>query len=386
MPIQMNVKEMFIVQFAPVLKRNYKYKNIAAVLAVCLLLILWLTTSCSNKGLERNKPQSTTKVVSSAKKEKKTEKKDEKITANFRYEEIDNKELSNGSLVLVNDEHKFGGKLGETDTLYSYLFSNNGTQVMFASTTILEADKAALTALQKLVGEYYSNTSDSSLLLYSTTENPDGSSTGIEESQTGLTFDFMVYDESTGGYASYTGDGKSSWILANGNKYGMILRYPADKTAETGHEFVSNHFRYVGVPHSEIMAENSLCLEEYLEFLKKYTFEKPLSFTAYEGDSFEIYYVEQSKDRTTKIPIPQSADGKDYLYTVSGNNYDGFIVTVNLSGETEKVETKTETAHFDTSSEAADYNTEEQTDYTEDTDYTDDYTYTDDAETEQEVY
>lgn len=386
MPIQMNVKEMFIVQFAPVLKRNYKYKNIAAVLAVCLLLILWLTTSCSNKVLERNKPQSTTKVVSSAKKGKKTEKKDEKITANFRYEEIDNKELSNGSLVLVNDEHKFGGKLGETDTLYSYLFSNNGTQVMFASTTILEADKAALTALQKLVGEYYSNTSDSSLLLYSTTENPDGSSTGIEESQTGLTFDFMVYDESTGGYAAYTGDGKNSWILANGNKYGMILRYPADKTAETGHEFVSNHFRYVGVPHSEIMAENSLCLEEYLEFLKKYTFEKPLSFTAYEGDSFEIYYVEQSKDRTTKIPIPQSADGKDYLYTVSGNNYDGFIVTVNLSGETEKVETKTETAHFDTSSEAADYNTEEQTDYTEDTDYTDDYTYTDDAETEQEVY
>lgn len=386
MPIQMNVKEMFIVQFAPVLKRNYKYKNIAAVLAVCLLLILWLTNSCSNKVLERNKPQSTTKVVSSAKKGKKTEKKDEKITANFRYEEIDNKELSNGNLVLVNDEHKFGGKLGETDTLYSYLFSNNGTQVMFASTTILEADKAALTALQKLVGEYYSNTSDSSLLLYSTTENPDGSSTGIEESQTGLTFDFMVYDESTGGYASYTGDGKNSWILANGNKYGMILRYPADKTAETGHEFVSNHFRYVGVPHSEIMAENSLCLEEYLEFLKKYTFEKPLSFTAYEGDSYEIYYVEQSKDRTTKIPIPQSADGKDYLYTVSGNNYDGFIVTVNLSGEPEKVETKTETAHFDTSSEAADYNTEEQTDYTEDTDYTDDYTYTDDAETEQEVY
>ena len=391
MPIQMNVKEMFIVQFAPILKRNYKYKNIAAALAVCLLLVLWLTTSCSNKALERNKPQSTTKVVaSSAMKKKTAEKKEQKITANYRYEEIDNRELSNGTLVLVDDAHKYGGKLSDPDTLYSYLFSDNGTQIMFASTTVLEADRAALTALQKLVGEYYSSISDTSLLLYSTTENPDGSSTGIDESQTGLTFDFMVYDEATGGYASYTGDGKSSWILANANKYGMILRYPADKTAETGHEFVPNHFRYVGVPHSEIMAENSLCLDEYLEFLKKYTFEKPLSFTAYEGDSFEIYYVGQSKDRTTKIPIPQNADGKDYSYSISGNNYDGFIVTVNLSGETEKIETKTETAHFEQTSEAEEEtdvnNNDDQYDYSEDytadTDYTDDNAYTDDGEQE----
>ena len=376
-------------QFAPVLKRHYKYKNIAAALAICLLLILWLTTSCSNKALERNKPQSTTKVVSASSKKKETKKKDEqKITENYRYEEIDSNEVSNGSLVLVNNDHKFGGKLTDTDTLYSYLFSNNGTQIMYASTTVLEADKTALAALQKLANEYYTNTSDSSLLLYSTTENPDGSSTDFDESQTGLTFDMLIYDDATGGYSPYTGDGKTSWILANGHKYGIILRYPADKTAETGHEFVSNHFRYVGVPHSEIMAEKSLCLEEYLEFVKKYTFEKPLSFTAYEGDSFEIYYVPQSKDRTTRIPIPQSPEGKDYAYTISGNNYDGFIVTVNLSGETKVLKTETTDANetdADTDQNDAEYTSDEQDVYTENADNAADEN-TNEEENDQEAY
>ncbi|WP_438357608.1 D-alanyl-D-alanine carboxypeptidase family protein [Acinetobacter baumannii] len=51
--------------------------------------------------------------------------------------------------------------------------------------------------------------------------------------------------------------------------YGFILRYPKGKESVTGISFEPWHFRYVGVPHSQIMAEQGLVLEEYLEILEE---------------------------------------------------------------------------------------------------------------------
>ena len=46
--------------------------------------------------------------------------------------------------------------------------------------------------------------------------------------------------------------------------YGFIERYPAGKEHITGIAHEPWHFRYVGTPHSEIMASKCLTLEEYL--------------------------------------------------------------------------------------------------------------------------
>lgn len=46
--------------------------------------------------------------------------------------------------------------------------------------------------------------------------------------------------------------------------YGFIERYPAGKEQITGIAHEPWHFRYVGTPHSEIMACQGLTLEEYL--------------------------------------------------------------------------------------------------------------------------
>ena len=46
--------------------------------------------------------------------------------------------------------------------------------------------------------------------------------------------------------------------------YGFIERYPADKEHITGIAHEPWHFRYVNMPHSEIMAFKGLTLEEYL--------------------------------------------------------------------------------------------------------------------------
>ena len=89
--------------------------------------------------------------------------------------------------------------------------------------------------------------------------------------------------------------------------------YAADKVGTT--QFASEpwHFRYVGIPHAKYITENNLCLEEYIELMHSYTVENPLS---YEG--YSIYFCPENA-----LYVPQSGN-----YTVSGNNVDGFIVTV----------------------------------------------------------
>ena len=59
-----------------------------------------------------------------------------------------------------------------------------------------------------------------------------------------------------------------AWVHENGKKYGIVLRYPADKTDLTGCIYEAWHFRYVGRYHAVKMNEKGMCLEEYVEYLK----------------------------------------------------------------------------------------------------------------------
>lgn len=120
------------------------------------------------------------------------------------------------------------------------------------------------------------------------------------------------------------GTGKHAWFAENCHKYGFILRYPADKDEKTGVEANATVFRYVGTVHAGYMKQNNLCLEEYIEFLKNYTYQNPLIYTEKDtGIQYSIYYQKADVGDTTKIFVPQ-----DRSYDVSGNGFDGFIVTV----------------------------------------------------------
>ncbi len=80
---------------------------------------------------------------------------------------------------------------------------------------------------------------------------------GTSEHQTGLAADIIgsqkVYD----------------WLAENSWRYGFILRYPDNKIDITGIIFEPWHFRYVGKALAKDIFESGLCLEEYLEMLKK---------------------------------------------------------------------------------------------------------------------
>lgn len=104
--------------------------------------------------------------------------------------------------------------------------------------------------------------------------------------------------------------------------YGFIERYPKDKEHITGISHEPWHFRYIGAPHSKIMAENHLSLEEYIEFVKAYRTDSRLSYERDKQTENEIYFVPASAAETY-VSLPENA-----LYQISGNNIDGFIITI----------------------------------------------------------
>ncbi|MFS0601156.1 VanY-A/VanY-F/VanY-M family D-Ala-D-Ala carboxypeptidase [Peribacillus frigoritolerans] len=111
---------------------------------------------------------------------------------------------------------------------------------------------------------------------------------------------------------------EGEWIEENAWKNGFILRYPANKTDITGIQYEPWHIRYVGLPHSAIMQEMNLALEEYLDYLKE---EKSISISV-EGKKYTISYYPISQNGTIEVEVPVNEQ-----YEISGNNMNGVIVT-----------------------------------------------------------
>lgn len=104
--------------------------------------------------------------------------------------------------------------------------------------------------------------------------------------------------------------------------YGFIQRYEKDKEKITGISHEPWHFRYVGYPHSKIMEEKGISLEEYTELIKSYREDNPLAYKKDNSPEVEIYYAPSEGD-STLIVLPKSC-----IYQISGNNVDGFIITI----------------------------------------------------------
>ncbi|AWX56261.1 MULTISPECIES: M15 family metallopeptidase [Brevibacillus] len=109
---------------------------------------------------------------------------------------------------------------------------------------------------------------------------------------------------------------EGKWLQKNAWKYGFILRYPKEKVAITGIPYNPTHYRFIGLPHSAIMQERQLSLEEYVHYLRE---AKEVSGTINGGD-YKIYYFPVA----TSIMIQVPTNGK---YVLSGDNQGGVIVT-----------------------------------------------------------
>lgn len=87
---------------------------------------------------------------------------------------------------------------------------------------------------------------------------------GYSEHQTGLAVDVYNGKES---FTNFENAKEFDWMQKNAYKYGFILRFPKNKTKETGYDYESWHYRYVGISIAKYIHENDISFEEY--YVKK---------------------------------------------------------------------------------------------------------------------
>ena len=161
---------------------------------------------------------------------------------------------------------------------------------------------------------------------------------GDPDFRTGRTLTIGIYPES-GSSNFYRADEEHAWLAEHAHEYGFILRYPEGKDDYFDSNITSRRtatFRYVGIAAATYMAENDLCLEEFLDAVKRYSIDSMLTVTSGSAE-YGIYYIPaNATSSSTSFSVP-----KDYSYTVSGNNMDGFIITVALNDAAANVKNAT---------------------------------------------
>ena len=268
---------------------------------------------------------------------------------NVTYVEKSADDIKVGDLLYIDSEftYKFPSNLSSMINLYQYQRSSanaNATQINGCNTYALTYDRIhlnspTLDALNAMMMAYcqtldltnanansasnieiaWGGYSNSTLGEYADDINL---GKGFYDHALGTTFTIKQNTPSTVITESLL---KSSytWIYDNAHKYGFIIRYPGNCKNHTGEDSSKRvHFRYVGIEHATYIYENNICLDEYLELLREsHGFNNPLTFTA--GDKeYQVYYVKYSGN-PTQIPVL-----KDSNYSISGDNMNGFIVTV----------------------------------------------------------
>ena len=92
------------------------------------------------------------------------------------------------------------------------------------------------------------------------------------EHHTGLAIDVMDTEwlkTGKGLIAEFDTQESQQWLVEHAAEYGFVLRFPKGKEEETGIEYESWHFRYVGKENAAYMKKYDLALEEYIALLKE---------------------------------------------------------------------------------------------------------------------
>lgn len=243
-------------------------------------------------------------------------------------------DLSCGSLILVNSSHQY--TFPEADAEPVTLCDHIKNEFYSVSDLVMRLDSEVIEKLNSMMEAFSKESGSIDIMIiggFRTLEDQnDKYANGVSQFQGGYTdyhtarsFDMGIFpkDGSRSGYYSPTGI--YTWIDEHAADYGFIVRFPEGKDSVTGEASRTYTYRYVGVPHAHYIKENGLCLEEYIEAVKEYNSSKPLEISV-DSKIYHVYFVKANSGGDTEVPVPS-----DKTYTVSGNNDDGFIVTVNMN-------------------------------------------------------
>lgn len=323
-------------------RKRYKLRYdrliaVALVLIVLIVIITSCTKSCSGKKKDETSQSSTVDELTSDPQQNATNgntdndgnQPNPEVSADYTTQNVEYSEINNGDLILVNSLYSY--KFQEGDVLLSSVYDNRNSYYG-VSDMVLSLDSDVITQINAMMEAYATAKSNTDFRIiggYRTLEAQtdkynSGKSKfqgGYSDYHTARTFDLGIFPTGSDSYY-YQPDGNYSWIDENAASYGFIVRFPEGKDSVTGEEARTYTFRYVGVPHAIYMKQNNLCLEEYIEQIKSYTNSDPLKVTNGTAQ-YEVYYVAANVNNVTAVPVPSNLP-----YTISGNNVDGFIVTV----------------------------------------------------------
>lgn len=261
------------------------------------------------------------------------------------YKTVDRSGLQVGLLQLINEQYLYGFKeegtrvqLGDYRPQYkSYQLSKWTHELKIEAATALNQmmdDFYIVTGYTYLnVNKaYYDFDSQKNLFEQELTDTPPGAS----DWHSGATFRFNGYNPETQQTVNITTANEVQWLKEHAHEYGFIFRAPNNKKSIVGYA-EPWQLRYVGTAHAEYMYKNNLCLEEYLTKLSTSHNGVSNSYTieSADGNTYQVYYIDAPAEGSIRLPVPENRP-----YTVSGDNMNGFIVTVTVeTGTREPLQT-----------------------------------------------
>lgn len=237
---------------------------------------------------------------------------------------LSREQISCGPLILVNQDHPLpnttSAPLTVVDSRYPHiLLENRVTQLLSAC-----IQKAG--GLREIVPVSGWRSQSDQQRIWDDSMAESGESftrqyvavPGCSEHQTGLAIDLGKAAEQIDFIRpDFPYDGVCGEFRRLAPQYGFIERYQKGKEPITKISHEPWHFRYVGVPHAKLMIENGLCLEEYRDFIRQ----SPRRILMENGHMAQVFYV-PSTGEITDVTLPEG------YCQVSGDNVDGFIITV----------------------------------------------------------
>ena len=270
-----------------------------------------------------------------------------------KYVTVDADQIHRGPCILVNFDVPY--IFEEDEDVYSVFKNKTKSYKVTSGSVFLRMEM--INALNDMMDAFYAKTENRNIMVNSGFRNAKQQQEvydsklqlngaeyaekyvqkpGYSEHHTGYAMDLAVYDEGDleveGDEAMWTFDGKNEyfWVDQNCDQYGFVLRYSASKEDVTRIAYESWHYRYVGIGNALTMTNMGLSLEEYVNFIKDYSYNGTRYYiTADNGDIYCTYYVKSNGQDGQKIPIPKTARS----YQISGNNIDGFIIAALVGNE-----------------------------------------------------
>ncbi len=232
-----------------------------------------------------------------------------------------NKSVVDGSLAIIKDGSNGFPSIDQSQIVN---IGEVRTNVYGLSNMSLVLYQEAIANIDKFIVSFYDQVPSNGLIInkgYTSRDKIAQTDTTIDL-VTGYSVQFSIYN------SSYKfSDTEFSYLRDQAFRYGVIQRYPSGKEQYTSHDSDNTIYRYVGLAHSQYMNRYRYSLEEYIDKVKT---EGVIEYKSELEDNvaYVIYYVPLDDSvGTTYVDLPQN---ENCTYSVSGDGFDGFIVSVKI--------------------------------------------------------